>query len=289
MITPFNEKLDTSKKLIKKSLKEHKNPVIACSFGKDSMAVLHLVRSVTDNFKVLWNNTLVEYPETYQFARTIIKEWDLDCIEAKPEKTFWNIVEEHGFPINARNSEGQKQVAAAQCCNELKKKPTKKALRELDCDLYFTGLTRYESRLREFSARKYGDYFYSSKWNHWKCHPILNWTTEDVWEYHRMFDVPHNSLYDKNEVKIDGGIRTGCWPCPQAIKYGKLAHLRNYYPKLFDLLVVKKGLGKVIFDLRIDKLKDVASRTADYMRNCTYKGLGVEKALAVHPCFFDRV
>lgn len=289
MLMSFQEKLEYSQNLIKEALKEHQYPIIACSFGKDSVAVLHLVRSITDKFKVLWNNTLVEYPETYQFARSIIKDWDLDCIEAKPKKTFWDIVEEYGFPVNARNAKGEKQVAAAKCCNELKKKPTRKALRETECDLYFTGLTRHESRLREFSARKYGDYFYSTKWKHWKCHPILNWTTDDVWEYHKTFNMPHNPLYDMDEVSIDGGIRTGCWPCPQAIKYGKLEHLRNYYPKLFDLLVIKKGLGELIFELRINKFKNIHSRAADYMRNCTYQGLGVEKTLATHPCFFDRV
>lgn len=285
----FQAKLRYSQGLVRKALRRFKNPAVACSFGKDSMVVLHMVRQNRKTIKVLWNNTLVEYPDTYQFARHIIAEWELDCIEAKPKVTFWQIVEEFGFPIHTRNSKGRKQLAAYKCCDGLKKKPTVAALRRIDCDVYFTGLTRHESSLRELSARQYGDFFYSKKWGHWKCHPLQNWTNDDIWQYIREFELPYNPLYDKNEVAIDGGIRTGCWPCTQAIKYGKLEHLREYYPKLFNLLVVKKKLGETIMNIRIEKYKNVKSRSADYMRNLTYKELSLEKTLSMHPCFFDRL
>lgn len=285
----FKDKLRYSKKLIQEALTKFNKPIVACSFGKDSIVVLHLVRQYTRQIKVLWNNTLVEYPDTCIFARRIIEEWHLDCIEARPKVTFWDIVKEHGFPIHSRNSQGDKQCAARICCDELKKKPTKSALRKVDCDVYFTGLTRFESRLREFSARKYGDFFYSKKWDHWKCHPLLNWTSEDVWEYINHYKVPYNPLYDKKGVQIDGGIRTGCWPCTQAVKYGKLHHLREYYPKLFKLLVIEKNLGDKIMDLRIESYKNIKSRVADYLRNSTYRQFGAERALDVHPCFFDRL
>ena len=170
------------------------------------------------------------------------------------------------------------------CCKELKKKPTLKILREQKWDLYFTGLTRHESRLREFSARRYGPYFYAKKWRIWKCHPILDWTAEDVWEYHRQFDLPHNPLYDKNEIKIRGGIRTGCWTCPQAIRYGKLQHLQHYYPRLFHTLVVTKGLGEELIKKRLQKV-----RGTEVSRLTTYLEVGIEKALQVRPCLFDQI
>jgi nitrogen fixation NifU-like protein len=255
----FLEKLEYSKQLVKKALSEQKDPIVACSFGKDSMAVLHLVRQFKPDVKVLWNNTLVEYPDTYEFAHRIIKEWDLQVFEAKPQKTFWQIVSEFGWPIYPRNATGKRQKATVKCCKALKKLPTLKLLRHYKWDLYFTGLTRYESRLREFSAQRYGDYFYSKEWQIWKCHPIQDWTADDIWEYHRQFHLPHNPLYDKNAIEIRGGIRTGCWPCPQAIRYGKLEHLHYYYPRLFDLLVNKHGLGKEIGE--ITALKSI--RTMD--------------------------
>lgn len=140
------------------------------------------------------------------------------------------------------------------------------------------------------SARKYGKYFFSVKWNHWKCHPVLDWTTEDIWEYHNLYGIPHNSLYDKDEVTMKGGIRTGCWCCPMGIKYGKLGHLRHYYPKMFEFLVVKKGLGEAIVDLRLKKLQTFTTKRKDYLMNLFVKN---EKKFATvlkhRPCFFDKL
>jgi len=173
----FEKKILRANVLIQKALRKHKTPVVACSFGKHSMVVLHLVRQQLPNIKVIWNNTGVEYPDTYNFVRRIREEWTLQVIEARPTTTFWNIVDQNGFSIHPRNATWELQRASTECCRQLKKKPTMKVLREVGCDLYFTGLTQYESSLRRMSARKYGKYFYSVKWKHWKCHPILDWTT----------------------------------------------------------------------------------------------------------------
>lgn len=288
--TPFSERLRQAESLVQRALGEHKSPVIACSFGKHSMVVLHMVRKFRPETKVLWNNTGVEYPDTYRFVQFIRREWKLDVVEANPQKSFWDVVKEAGFPIHPRNAEWKLQRASTECCRQLKKKPTTKALRLLRCDLYFTGLTQYESSLRQMSAKKYGKYFFSVKWNHWKCHPILDWTTTDIWEYHKINDIPHNSLYDKDEIPMKGGIRTGCWCCPMAIKYGKLSHLRHYYPKLFNFLVVKKGLGETMVDLRLNNLKGLTTRKIDYLLNLAVKkGKKFDQILKHRPCFFDKL
>lgn len=283
MMANFEEKLQASMNLVKKALSEHNDPVVACSFGKDSMAVLHLVRQFKPDVKVLWNNTLVEYPDTYQFAHRIIREWNLQIYEAKPQKTFWQVVSELGWPIYPRNTAGIRQKATVRCCKELKKLPTLRLLRYHKWNLYFTGLTRHESRLREYSAQRYGNYFYSKEWRIWKCHPILDWTTDDVWEYHRQFQLPYNPLYDKNEVMVGGGIRTGCWPCPQAIRYGKLQHLRHYYPKLFHFLIVQKGFGKEILNWQLQ-----GGRGQGAAQAATYLDMGIDKALEHEPSLFDK-
>jgi phosphoadenosine phosphosulfate reductase len=286
----LTEKLEEAGILVATALKKHRSPVVACSFGKHSIVVLHLVRQYAPGVKVIWNNTGVEYPDTYEFARRIKDEWKIDLIEARPDTTFWNVVEQNGFPIFPRNADWKLQRASTECCRQLKKKPTMRALRSLKCDLYFTGLTQFESRLRFLSARKYGKYFFSVKWRHWKCHPILDWTTEDIWEYHRRFGIPHNSLYDKDEIQMEGGIRTGCWCCPMAIKYGKLRHLRHYYPKLFEFLVVTKGLGAAIVDLRLEKLKGISSRSKDFILNTVVKKTSAfRNILKRQPCFFDKL
>jgi 3'-phosphoadenosine 5'-phosphosulfate sulfotransferase (PAPS reductase)/FAD synthetase len=286
----FSKKLRDAQALVSSALEKHSTPVVACSFGKHSMVALHLVLQYAPRVKVVWNNTGVEYPDTYKFVQRIRDEWKINLVEARPNTTFWKVVERNGFPIFPRNAEWHLQRASTECCRQLKKKPTMKVLRSIGCDLYFTGLTQFESSLRRMSARKYGKYFFSVKWKHWKCHPILDWQTEEIWEYHREFKLPYNSVYDKDEIPMQGGIRTGCWCCPMAIKYGKLQHLRHYYPKLFEFLVVRKGLGDAMLDLRIVKLKGLKSRTQDYMLNLVVKkSRDLRNILKRQPCFFDKL
>lgn len=255
--------------LIRQALAQHCRPVIACSFGKNSTVVLHMVRQLEPNVCVLFNNTLVEYPDTYQFKKELAIAWKLNLIEIKPLKTFWWVVENYGFPLFSRQGY---RSASKNCCGYLKEYPIQRALREHKFDLYFTGLSRHESRLREFSAKKYGNYFYSRRFNYWKCHPILDWTKEDIWEYHELNNIPHNSLYDK-EPPPGFDLRTGCWCCTIPIKYGKIEFLRLYYPRLWYLLL-KKGVAKLILENKLGAM--VSDNKMEYL-------------IETRPCFFDRL
>ena len=42
--------------------------------------------------------------------------------------------------------------------------------------------------------------------------PIIDWTTEDVWEFIKTYNVPYCKLYD------EGYARLGCIGCPMATK-----------------------------------------------------------------------
>jgi len=264
----FASKLNSTRNLIKRLLSEHEKPVVACSFGKNSMVVLHLVYQFNPNVNVLFNDTLVEYPDTYEFKKIITPNWNINLIQTKPIKTFWWIVKNYGFPLYSRKGY---QDASKYCCLYLKEYPIEKVLRTHNFDLYFTGLSRHESRLREFSAKKYGNYFYSKRHKHWKCHPIQDWTDDDVWKYHEIYNLPHNSLYDKKAP--DGFIvRTGCWCCTIPIRFGKIEFLRKNYPHLWRLLI-KKGLGRLILEKKVGINLDNGQ---------------IEHLMETRPCFFDK-
>lgn len=48
-----------------------------------------------------------------------------------------------------------------------------------------------------------------------KYHPILHWSTEDVIQYIRKYNIPYNPLHDRGFVSI------GCAPCTRAVKPGE--------------------------------------------------------------------
>jgi phosphoadenosine phosphosulfate reductase len=48
-----------------------------------------------------------------------------------------------------------------------------------------------------------------------KLSPLLDWTTDQVWDYIKENDVPYNALHDKGYPSI------GCSPCTRAVEDGQ--------------------------------------------------------------------
>jgi 3'-phosphoadenosine 5'-phosphosulfate sulfotransferase (PAPS reductase)/FAD synthetase len=277
---------------LEKIINKHDLAVIACSFGRDSMVVLDMVskvcRKINKPFKIIWNDTGVEYPEQYKFNKKVIEQYKLEknlIIAKSQEWTFWKIKDTYGMPIAPRDSRNREMQQATQsCCNYLKKKPTKEVLKEFkDINyVYLTGLTANESMNRRASAKRYGDYFYSKSWKHYKCHPILWWSDEEIDNYITENKVPLCEIYKWNEIE-GYKIRNGCWCCPQAWKFGKGKWIKRYYPELYKFLITKTELGEYILTEKLGIDKDVyqLSLLDDNLKE------KVIHTFELRPCFFE--
>lgn len=184
--------------MITKILRKHKFPVVAFSGGKDSTVVLDLVRKIDPKVTAVFCDTGVEAKTTYEY----IKRVD-NVITLRPRKTFWECVDQYGFPV----MKGKGKNRVNHCCEWLKDKPMKEWIKESGCDLIFTGLTMGESRQRMMFLKHYGSYMYVKSWKVWKCHPISDWTEEDVWKHIKDNSLDYNKGYDADMV------RCGCQPC----------------------------------------------------------------------------
>jgi len=284
--------------LIQPYLDKHVNPVVACSWGKDSVVVLDIVRRHIPNIPVAFNHTGVEFPDTLRLRDKLIKEWNLNVIQIKPLEmkppegsgrwTFWKIVEKYGWPIGQRRGVS----ATAKCCYRLKKAPMKRALKKFGWDLVIDGMTIFESRQRYLQLNKYVSvrgYRYNKTWDCMKLSPILDWTPVDVWEYIQKRGLPYNSYYD-NELRgfpgltkrgyIEKGfhrcLRVGCWACTIPLKYDSayLMHLRKFYPKLHEVLL-RKGLAEYL----LNNSEDLA----------LYRSLGAQWLVDNRLCEFDGI
>lgn len=198
---------------------------VACSFGKDSMSILKLAYDIDPDIPVVWCDTKCEHPETYRFAHRIIDEWNLNIhIARAPDGVnFWTVADEYGLP--GIRGDGKQRVP--KCCQILKDDPAEKMYKELGTKCVITGITADESRQRFMLMKRNankaqaqgipeddeagfgcGARYYGKTKNRTTLMPIVDWTSKDVWAFHKMMDLPHCAVYDMN-----GGARLGCTPC----------------------------------------------------------------------------
>lgn len=72
----YSDKEEQARELVQDVLAIAKRPAIMCSFGKDSMVVLHLLRSEGMNLPVIFHREPF-LPRKYSYANRIIEEWNL--------------------------------------------------------------------------------------------------------------------------------------------------------------------------------------------------------------------
>lgn len=202
---------------------------VAFSGGKDSVVALDLVqRALPHNcFKVLFGDTGMEFPDTYETIekiKQICAEEKIEFLQAKsklkPENT-WQIF-------------GPPAVTIRWCCSVHKTTPQIMQLREVlqkpdFTGMAFTGVRGDESLSRsEYDAISYG----GKHSGQYSCHPILEWNTAELFLYIYENGLTFNNAYKK------GNTRAGCLVCPMS--QGKHDYMKyKNYPDDTDLFINK--------------------------------------------------
>ena len=176
----FKESLD----IIREAVEKYPNIAVGCSFGKDSIVLLHLALQVKPDIRVFSVMTPYKPEETFRYKEELTKLWNLNI------ETYSSDVE---VP------EGLWEKDPDECCQILKVEPTRNAVKNLDA--WIAGLRNTEGRTRE-------DYeVWEEKGGLMKVNPILYWTEADVWRYMAVNHIPVHPWYALGYRSI------GCAPC----------------------------------------------------------------------------
>ncbi len=180
---------------------------VAFSGGKDSIVALDLVQRALphNSFKVLFGDTEMEFPDTYDIVdkiRNYCIQEDIEFLRSKcdfPPEYTW-----HKF--------GPPAQTIRWCCSVHKTAPQVILLREHMNNphfrgMAFTGVRGDESVSRsEYEGVSQGEKIRGQ----YSCHPILEWNSAELFAY----------IYDRNllinEAYKKGNSRAGCLVCPLA-------------------------------------------------------------------------
>ncbi len=220
-----------AQEFIKSTAEGNKLPVVvAFSGGKDSLATLLLVDKVIEDYRVIFTNTGIEFPETLEAVKRLVPRDKLLLAEAG--ERFFKGIEVFGFP--ARDYRW--------CCKVIKLGPTAKVIKENFPEgcLSFIGQRRYESEVRSRSNR-----VWRNPWLPFQlaASPIQNWTALHVWLYLIKEGVEINRLY------YMGFERIGCWACPGS--------------EVAELELVKEIHGELYSKLEENLLKEYSREEAE--------------------------
>ena len=232
----MNEKVNEAISLLRKgeTLALQMNPdfgyFLAFSGGKDSQVLLDIVKRAGVKYKAFYSVTGNDAPENVYFIRREYPEVKF----IHPKEKYIKIIEKSGMPTILRRK----------CCERLKERVGKGCV-------VLTGVRAEESRKRA----KYEEIMISSRRKEhvgrdsgrergWlekvvhSCikgqdrvliHPLLSFTSNDIWKYIDENGIPHNPLYKKCG-------RVGCMYCPFASK-DQLDYYERTYPKFKESII----------------------------------------------------
>lgn len=231
----LNQKIEHAKKRIREFYSATDGKVyVSFSGGKDSTALLHLVRSIYPDIPAVFVNTTNEFVEILTF----VKHTE-NVITIFPKMSFNQTVEKYGFPLvskkvaraiadlrenkpstaNVRNlyltgynrkGEFIKSFKLAKkwyplfqeaqfnitkkCCDVLKKEPFHRFEEESGLS-GFVGTMVDDGQQRRSDWLQNGCNIFNSK-KRSVSRPLSIWTEQNVWEYIKLYGVPYAKIYD---------------------------------------------------------------------------------------------
>ncbi|WP_409297030.1 phosphoadenylyl-sulfate reductase [Peribacillus sp. SCS-26] len=175
--------------------------VYASSFGAEAVVLIDLIQRVNPHAHIVFLDTGLHFPETYEVIDQIEKRFPSLKIERKqPALTLDEQREQHGSALWKREPDT--------CCAIRKVIPLREALSGKEA--WISGLRREQSPLRAGTQFLNED----KKFHNIKICPLIHWTWDEVWEYIREKDLPYNKLHDQGYPSI------GCFPCTAAAGAG---------------------------------------------------------------------
>ncbi|NIB41200.1 phosphoadenylyl-sulfate reductase [Pseudomaricurvus alkylphenolicus] len=190
------------------AIEQHGNIAISFS-GAEDVVLIDMAHKIDPDVEVFCLDTGRLHPETYRFIERVREHYGIYIDVRYPDgEAVRELVQEKGlFSFYQDNHQ--------ECCSIRKIAPLRAKL--LEVDAWVTGQRRDQSpgTRAQIPVIQEDKVFARENDTLTKFNPLANWTSKQVWNYIRTYDVPYNELHDRGFVSI------GCEPCTRPIGPGQ--------------------------------------------------------------------
>jgi phosphoadenosine phosphosulfate reductase len=185
---------------------EHFGDELWISFsGAEDVALVDMAWKLNKNVKVFSLDTGRLHPETYRFIDQVREHYGIAIEVLSPDaEALQAMVKEKGLFSFYKDGHGE-------CCGIRKTAPLRRKLATVKA--WATGQRRDQSPgTRSQVAVVELDTAFSTPENTlYKFNPLAQMSSEEVWAYIRMLEIPYNSLHERGFISI------GCEPCTRPV------------------------------------------------------------------------
>ena len=179
---------------------------IAISFsGAEDVVLIDMAHHLGKPYRVFSLDTGRLHAETYQFLETVRKHYNIKIEICFPEsEAVQQLVNEKGLFSFYKDGHSE-------CCGVRKIAPLKRKLSTVKA--WATGQRRDQSSgtRSNVAAVELDAAFSTAEQPLYKFNPLAQMSSEDVWAYIRMLELPYNSLHERGFISI------GCEPCTRPV------------------------------------------------------------------------
>ena len=200
---------------------------VGFSGGKDSQAVLELVKMAGVKYRAVYNVTTNDPADNVRFIK---KEYP-DVEFQVPEKSFFQLIEEKGVPTMFNRwccalFKERAGVGSVVLTGVRKEESSRRAAYEA---MVKWGRTKKDKEAIDLEKMEANEFRCVNGKDKFMIYPILEWTERDVWDFIALRGLPVNPCYKTHK-------RVGCVFCP----FARPKYVRAYcetHPKLKEAFI----------------------------------------------------
>jgi adenylyl-sulfate kinase len=176
---------------------------IATSFQREGMVIVDMASRISSSVRVFTLDTGRLPEETYRMMETVRQRYGIAVEVVFPDAgDVERLITLHGPNLFYASVQARER-----CCEVRKVRPLRRKLETLKA--WAAGLRREQAATRAAIPKV------ERSDGRLKLHPLADWTSTQVEDYIRRYDVPQHPLYARGYTSI------GCAPCTRAVEAGE--------------------------------------------------------------------